>query len=213
MPRNRIAGLLGALAAALALAASCGASIASAEWHVAGSPLGSPAALERTVHLIGETTFVLNTSPAVKIRCLEAGGLDIGESVISPRTEFELRDGLFNWLQYGSCEALEPSGCTLLGGKLKTTALTWTVTAGTSVEVTLAPLSGSEVFKAELAGLGCPLSKVIASGSLIAELTSGKTEAAAHTLLFKGVGGGGTLSSAEGKAQIELSNHANWSWH
>jgi hypothetical protein len=214
MQTNRCSKRTAALVSAfvvIALLVALGASAASAEWLVAGSALTSNASLEKNPPMTGATTFTVATSPVVKIKCLEASGLEIGESVISPASEG--RDGLFNWLSYGKCEVLEPTNCSLVSPKLKTSSLKWSVSAGlTVVEVTLSPLSGTLLFETSLTGLGCLVSTVLASGSIVGELVEGTVELPAHALKFKSASGG-TLSGAEGKAQLELMSHKNWSWH
>jgi hypothetical protein len=189
-------------------------SSAAADWVVGGVALTGNEPLEMKPPMVGSTTFTTATSPAVEIECTQAGGLEIGESVISPL--FEGRYGAFNFLLYGKCEVLLPTNCTLTAGALKTTPLKWVVTLmGTStVVVTLSPLSGSTVYEAAVSGAGChPLTTVKATGQLVAELGAGTTSMVTHSLKFTGVAGSGTLSAASGAATLELTSHKEWYWH
>ena len=188
-------------------------SSAAAAGVVAGVPLTGNEALEMKPPMAGSTIFKTATSPAVEIECTQAGGLEIGESVISPL--FEGRYGAFNFLLYGKCEVLLPANCALTASTLKTTALKAGVTlVGTTVVVTLSPLSGSTVYEAAVSGAGCsPLSTVKATGQLVAELGAGTTSMVTHSLKFTGVAGSGTLSAASGAATLELTSHKEWYWH
>ncbi len=210
-PIKRRIALTTALAAMAAVAAFAVPSASAASWHMSGSPLTGSVALASKPAMVNAAVFTAGSSPAVTIECVTKGGVEIGESVLAP--PFEGRDGLFNWLNYGTCAVVAPLNCSLVGTKLKTSSLKIVVIGTSPVELTLSPLSGTTIYEASLTGSGCPFPATTkATGTIIAELETGGTESVSHGLKFKAAGGAGTLTAVKGTMTLKLLSGNEWSY-
>jgi hypothetical protein len=187
------------------------ADASAASWHVAGSTITSNVALAMKPAMATAATFTTSTTPAVTIECVTNGGLEIGESVLTP--PFEGRDGLFNFLSYGTCAVVSPLNCGLVGTKLVIKSLKMSVIGTAPVELTLSPLTGTTLFEATVKGTGCPSPTTVkATGTIFAELETGGTEATTHGLKFKAAGGGGSLTAAKGTMTLKVVSGSEWSY-
>jgi len=94
---------------------------------------------------------------------------------------------------------------------LATNILTFIATAGTPIEITFKPLTGTILFETTLTGTGCPPKTLVATGKLVAELATGSSEEVEHGLVFKSASGG-TLSSVKGELLLSLVSRLPWSF-
>jgi hypothetical protein len=212
---SKVKIIIAAFIAALALTAVA-ASSASAGWFVNGVQLSGSAPLATLAAVNSAATLHVPALP-LKISC---SGHLLGEApeITSPNS------GSATSLTFTACTVVEPSTCALSEEKIKTEAVTATLTlaSGTADHVLFKPTSAKHFAEFELLGGSCSISgKKAVTGSVVLNAPTGQTESLLQAL--EGLGsleqGSDELETANDKSYIEggeallkLESDSKWSF-